>query len=226
MKTKLFLILFVVTFFAAKSQTSDTSFNNKSDLILSKIIKSLPKGWNYTAKSGELIIEKKDSVIVAGKALLGFAANKKIPQDTVLKYGHKSKSRIIYKYTDRWTTEQTMTASSNNTKIYQQIKESPVKYKITNLFDNAKSSRCENVYTGKTDEEKKLVAQYEQEKSILNSKLILTPNYHTDYYSLFLVSTEGATDDMITVYPNDASLQLNDILNLFYELTEKSYMPQ
>jgi hypothetical protein len=226
MKTKLFFFFFVFSSFCVQSQTSDSIFDYKTDQILSKILKSLPKGWTFYEQKGELIIEKNDSIVIAEKAQIGVAANKKVSQDSVLKYGYKSKSRIIYKYSTRWTYEQTLNANSNNTKIYQQIKELPTKYKITNLFDKGKSSRNKNVYTGKTDEEKKIILQYEKEKGLLTSKLILIPNYHTDNYSLFLLSTSGVNNNFVTVYPNEASLQLNDILNLFYELTEKSFLPK
>jgi len=221
MKTYL-TILFVIALSACtKAQTPDTSFNYKDDFILAKIISALPQGWTFSEKAGEFIIERTDSVIVVNREQLQIPANRKISEDTISKFGYRSKSMIVYAYTPRWTFEQKSKINSNNTQIYQQLKKLPAKYKITGLLDRTKSSRGNDVYTGKTEAEKELVSKYDKEKSELMAKLIQMPNYNTDKYCLFLKSTQGCNDREYSVYPEKASLQLYEILANFSEMTEK-----
>jgi hypothetical protein len=222
MKTRLILLLVLGFSTILKAQTADSSFNYNDDYILRKIIPALPQGWTFSQKPGEFIIERTDSVLAADKRLLKVPANQKISDDTVLKYGIKTKSIIIYKYDARWTYEQTLQANSSNTQIYQLLKKLPEKYNITNLLDKSKSTRGNNVYTGKTEAEKKQVIAFDKERKELLAKLVQMPNYHTEKYSLFLKSTQGCNDDYFTIYPSSASLDLYQILTLFSELTEKS----
>ncbi len=217
--------LFAISLFFAftrclNAQVSDSLIND--DAILSKIIKSIPKGWVFEVKDGAFIFRKSDSVIIASKKLLNYPMSKKIPIDTIIKYGTKTTSYISYKYDKRWTTEQTMAAYSNNTKIYQKLKALPTKYELLSLYDKTLSTRGHVVYTGKTEEEKKRVKKFEEERAGLLSKITLLPNYHTDYFSLFLIKSNGCNDDDICVAPDNASIQLYEILALMQDFTEKS----
>jgi len=201
---------------------NDTVFNYKQDYILRKIIPVLHQGWTFTEKDGEFIIEKDDSIYIADRRKLNIPYGKKIPDDTILKFGTKAKSAIIYSYEKRWSFEQILAANTNNTDIFQQLKKISEKYNINSLIDKSKSTKENVVYIANTDKEKAQLEQYEKEKKELLSKLITKPKYHTEKYSLFLKSTYGCNNDFFSVYPAEASIQLYDILILFNELTEKS----
>jgi hypothetical protein len=221
MKT-IIIILIAFISSALNAQSTDTSFNYNDDYILRKIIPALPMGWTFSQQKGEFIIDRTDSVTIVDKRILKIPNYQKVQDDTILKYGHKAKSVIIYKYDNRWTIEKTLSANTNNIEIYQQLNKLPDKYGITDLLDKSKSSRGNNVYTGNTEKEKQLIKQFEAEKNELLSKLILMPYYNTEKYSLFLKSTYGCIDDFYSVYPSKASLELYQILALFSELTEKN----
>jgi hypothetical protein len=222
MKTRLILLIAIAFSTLIKAQTTDTSFNYNDDYVLRKIIPALPQGWTFSQKPGEFIIERTDSVLEGDKRLFKIPVNRKMSDDSVLKFGTKTKSIIVYKYDTRWTYEQTLKANSNNTQIYQLLKKLPEKFNITKLVDKSKTTRGNIVYTGKTDEEKKLVIAFEKERNELLAKLVQMPNYHTEKYSLFLYSTQGCDDDYFTIYPSSASYELYTIITLVSELTEKS----
>jgi len=205
-----------------RAQQSDSSFNYENDYILKKIVQVLPKGWSFYENNGKLIIEKNDSVTILDKKVLHIPYNHKPSDDTILKYGERTKSQIIYKFEPRWSFEQTVSANSNNIPIYKEISNLPEKYKITGLIDKSQSTRVKKVYTGNTKEEKNRILQYEKEKDSLTSKIVLQPNYNTEKYSLFLLSVKGGDYENFSMYPKEALIQLYDILNLFNELTEKS----
>jgi hypothetical protein len=222
MKTKLFLLFFFLIFISSiNAQSIDTSKSYLNDNILNRIIPALPQGWSFYDKTGEFCIELADSVLIADKSKLNVANNKKIQDDSIIKFGFKTKSMITFRYESRWTYEQSMKAKSSNLQVYQLLKKLPEKYKITSLLDKTKSTRGNNVYTGTTNEEKELVKKYEKEKSELLAKIIATPSYNTENYSLFLQSTQGCSDDYYSVYPASSSVQLYQILALFSELAEK-----
>lgn len=221
MKKCILAISFLIAFSTiSNAQVADSLINE--DVILSKIIKSIPKGWVFEVKKDQFIFIKSDSVIIASKKQINYPMTKKIPYDTIIKYGSKTTSYIAYKFDKRWTTEQTMAAYSNNTKIYQKLKELPKKYELTLLYDKTLTTRGNVVYTGKTDDEKKRVKKFEEEKAGLLSKITLLPNYHTDYFSLFLIKSNGCNDDDICVAPDNASIQLYEILAIIQDFTEKS----
>ncbi len=222
MKTRLILLFLIAVSNFVEAQIKDTSFSYKDDYVLHKIIPALPQGWTFSQKPGEFIIERNDSVLAGDKRQMKIPTNQKIPDDSIFKYGYKTKSIIVFNYDSRWAYEKTLKVNSNNTQIYQLLKMLPEKYKVTKLLDKSKSTRGNNVYTGKTDEEKKQVMDFEKERNQLLAKLVQMPNYHTEKYSLFLKSTSGCNDDYFSIYPSEASLQLYQILALFSELTEKS----
>ena len=226
----LFSFLLCVVLFTAKAQkedslkvNKDSVFNYTQDYILRKLVPVLPLGWAFKAKNNQFIIYRIDSVHIADKTIFNIPKNKKLSDDTIIIYGLKTQSKIIYRYENRWTTEQNMKANSNNTPIFIQLSKLPEKYNITKLADKSKSSRENTVYTGKTEEEKDLINLFEKERLELRKKLIQKPIYHTEKYSLFLISTTGGNDSNFSVYPEIASNELYSILTLFFELTEKSY---
>jgi len=225
----LFLLILFIGFNSYAQNNDSTSLkidsvlNYKDDYILRKIVPVLPLGWTFEAKNNEFIISKIDSVYIADKTIFNVPRNKKLSDDTIIIYGIKTQSKIIYRYENRWTTEQNMKANSNNTPIFIQLSKLPEKYNITKLVDKSKSSRENTVYTGKTEEEKDLINLFEKERLELRKKLIQKPIYHTEKYSLFLISTTGGNDSNFSVYPDNASNELYSILTLFFELTEKSF---
>jgi GR25 family glycosyltransferase involved in LPS biosynthesis len=221
MKTVLIVICSIFLSLSLKSQNADTISTFNDDYILKKLIPAIPMGWNIIKTDSEIIIKRKDSIFIADRRKLNIPMFKKISDDTILKYGTKSAGKIILRYENRWTEEQKINAKSNNIQIYQQMSKLPGKYNIYNLKDKTKSTKQETVYTGNTDKEKELIKQFENEKNELVAKLINFPKYNTEKYSLFLKSTIGCDDEYISVYPSSASIELYNILTLFFELTEK-----
>lgn len=222
MKTKTVIFYLISLSFSLKAISQDSTFNFKDDYIFRKLIPALPQNWKFYEMDSQFFIERTDSVTIVDKRSLNIPNNQKIPDDTILKYGSKIKSIIIYKYEKRWPYEQILAAKSNNIQIYQQLKKLPEKYKISNFIDKSKSNKFNIVYTGSNEKETQLIEQYEKEKNDLEFRLITLPNYHTEKYSLFLKSIIGCNDENYSVIPSAASLQLYDILTLFRELTEKS----
>ncbi len=231
MKTRIsFISLFILLVpFVIKSQVTDnvSKFLYENDSIIKRFVKVLPSSWTFSASDSTIIISKNDSVIIAARKLLHFAGGKgkgiALPLDTILKYGHKGKSEIIYKYEPRWTDEQKLSAQSNNNEISQQIDALPGKYGITYLLDKSKSSDRNNVYTGHNANEIQLVKKFETEKNQLLSKMIALPTNNTVKYSFFFKSISGYNDNNNLVYPLEAYQQFYDLRSLFNQLTEPAY---
>ncbi|MFA5783139.1 MAG: hypothetical protein WC868_12805 [Bacteroidales bacterium] len=222
MKKLLFIIItFIISSRFSYTQNSDTtSLHFHEDSILNKIITSIPKGWIVSTKNGEIIFEKTDSVLILNEDRYNTQNINKTKAERIERiktHGIKGKSRLVLKYENRWTYEKILTVKNTNTYVYQEIKKLPEKYKIANLYDKTLSSRETAIYTGVTQKEKDQISKYEKEKKELLSNTIVLPNYNTEKYSFFTKSMSGYNDNTHDIYPEEASLQLFQILTLFIE---------
>jgi hypothetical protein len=228
MKTKISFIsiLILLAPVLLKSQVTDTmkKFSYADDSILKRFVNALPSIWSFSADDSTIIISRKDSVIITDRKLLHFIGGKGsvLQMDSILKYGHKGKTEMVYRYEPRWTEEQKLSANSTNNEINQQLAGLPAKYGISYLLDKSKSTNQNDIYTGHTAKEIQLVKQFESEKSQLLAKIIALPTNNTDKYSLFLKSIKGVNNSYYYVYPIEAYQQYYDIYALFNQLTEKT----
>ena len=92
---------------------------------------------------------------------------------------------------------------------------------ISALKDIVLSSKDKAVYTPKTETDKKRILDYYKEREMLQSKIIKLPDFSSQKYSLFIISTTGCNDDNHLVYPDEASVELYGILNFLREVCGK-----
>jgi len=195
----------------------------KNDNTLSQIESVLPKGWFMYINNDNIIIEKKDSI----KAVKVFRFNsplikmEKAERDAYIrKEGYFCKSRIIYRYEPIWDVNRIIEAKSSNDAIYAQYKNLPEKHKISDLKKTG-GRNTNATYQPRNEVDKKNIKAYEEEKLLLEKKIIKLPNFSTNTYSLFFISREGYDDDNHIISPESASIELFTIENLFRELCGK-----
>ena len=98
----------------------------------------------------------------------------------------------------------------------------PEKFNITALANGTQMGKGGGVvYIGNTTEEKDRIAQYEKEMENLWKQITVIPNYHSEIYSLFLITKEGWNDDFHWVYPQEASNEVLSVEMYFIELCGK-----
>ena len=123
------------------AQIADSSFLMKEDYILKKIIPSLPQGWTFTATNGTLTLQRTDSIFEVEKKIFHVKSYLAVAADTIVKFGKKSVSQIIYHYEPRWTFEKILAAKSANVGLYQKLAKLPEKHHVSELLDKINSTK-------------------------------------------------------------------------------------
>lgn len=220
-RTLIFISLFI--FFNISFGQVDSSFKSTlNDTVLNKIYSFFPKGWTVLEGKNHIIFQRPDSVYILEEYRFGSTHSgetKAERNERIMKEGKKGVSRIILRYENRWNYTKTLTSRNNNIYHTQKIQKLPEKYKITSLYNKELSTKQNPVYIGTTDKEKEAVKKFEKEHAEIMAKITTLPNYNSEKYSFFLVSTEGCNDDNHFVIPDEASLQLYKILSLFFEFS-------
>jgi hypothetical protein len=204
------------------SQTNSIS----EDSVIIKIMHMMPKGWFIYEKENLLVFEKQDTVWVLEEKQKNspVTAETKDEKNTrIKKFGKAEKSKITYRYEEKWSNDKIKQAMTANDSIYKEIHQLPKKYNIENLRDKIQSSREVNVYVGKTDKEKQAVSLYEKEKTLLDKKVVQIPSFNTKNFSLTFINAIGCNDGLHIVYPDAISQENYQIRTLFYEFTQYNY---
>ncbi len=219
------LILFTFNMTSVTAQSSEEEIAKepyRSDAIIRMIIYYLPSGWTFSESNGYFIIQKTDSIWVLEEDPLSNPSEKKEEKNKRIQVtGKKTVANIIIKYEKKWEFIRVQEVSLNNLSVTNEIKALPEKYKISHLKDMKLSTKNKIVYSPVTQEDVKLIEDYYAEKKRLEAKLIISPDYSTQQFSLFIVSKTGCIDKNHLVYPESASMECYTILALIREVCGK-----
>lgn len=194
----------------------------RADGNINLILNNLPEGWAFKEDKENFIIYRKDSVFVLIENRINTPIeNKEIRISRIKEHGVKTLAEIIIRYENKWDFLKIQEAQLKNAATIGEISKLPEKYNITSLLDPKLSRKNLPVYTAKNEKEKLNIADYYKEKGYLEKKLIRIPDYNSQLYSLFNVSTSGKEDDSHLVFPVEASIELYTILTLFREACGK-----
>lgn len=201
-------------------QAQDTTDVISNDNILRLIRSVVPPGWIMRADSDLIIVQRIEQVwILEGNRLNAPAGETREQRmDRVQSKGQKSTAFISFHYEPIWDPMRIEESMSFNAGIYAKIKALPERHGIVELYNPALSSRTEKVYTPKTPKDEVNIAAYHRERAELLASLIRMPDHNTEKYSLFLIEKQGGDDQFTTVFPEEASIELNTIHMLFREL--------
>lgn len=220
--------MFVCSFFfifESQAQWSEEEVEKKgyiSDDIINIIINHLPDGWDFVDENGFFIFQRKDSIWELAESASKITGEKKPEKNKRIQAeGKKTIAKIILKYEQKWDFLKIQEASISNQKINNEILNLPEKHKITGLKDLKLSSKEGIVYTPKTENDKKKIAEYYKEKKLLEEKIIRLPDMSSQKYSLFIISKAGGNDESHIVFPEEASLEVYTILSLCREVCGK-----
>jgi len=224
MKKIFFIALFCgIPFLTLQSQKKKTDDIDK-DATLKISKKSIPKSWECYQENDKFILERKDTTWILFENRLNAPLtneSKQARNARIKKNGVIGKSRLVFRYETKWDAAKLIKATTHNDEIYKQMLQLPEKYNIKNLASGSEIGKGTIVYVGKTTEEKDRIAKYDSEMAELWKKVIVVPNYHSEKYSLFLITKEGLNDDFHWVYPQEASNEVLNVEMYFIELCGK-----
>lgn len=130
-------------------------------------------------------------------------------------------ARIKFRLEPLWSIYKVDDAFSKNTMVQAQIDKLPKKFKITHLIDFIQSDTFDIESPTLTSNEKKNIERYFEEKTKLESQLILMPAYHTTYYTLFLIDVFPEIKDIELYTPPGILQNMNDIFDAFNKYAGK-----
>lgn len=221
----LLMVIFFILHNVSYSQNADTSLLQMyNDTILKKIFEFIPKGWAISVNNDQLVFERADSVLILTEDRYNDQNLKKTKfekTERIKSLGKKGKSRIVLRFENIWSPEKILAGKNVASFIYQDLKKLPAKYGITNLYDTTLSTRENSVYTGVSEKEKKQVEKYEKAKKELLLNFVQLPNFNTEKYSFFITSKSGFNDNTHSIYPEEASSELYQILTIFVEYSKR-----
>lgn len=224
MKRALFLFLMIIIspFYSVLCQTTPAKSDSiwfKGDSILNLIVSKLPAGWGVKNDSNKLVFTRKDSIwkLDENRGNMKGLSKEQIHQ-RIKENGTKTNCYIIFSFEPKWTLDDMLMASYNNTLYGEEINKLSEKYSISQYEDKENSTRFHKVYKAKDAKEQKIINAYNKEKKSLTSQLKKIPDYHTSKFSIFLNEMHGYNDNEILIFPDEASQELFKVKNLFDEI--------
>lgn len=182
----------------------------------------MPSGWTFSESNDCFIIQKTDSIWELEGNYMNLPPEKKEDRNKRIQAdGKKTVANIVIRHEKKWDFLKVQEVSYKNLSINNEINALSNKYKISHLKDTKLTTKERIVYTPVTKEDVKLIENYYAEKKKLEAKLISSPDYSTQQYSLFIVSKSGCIDETHLVYPDKASLECYTILALIREVCGK-----
>ncbi len=200
-------------------QTMNMSIKDPAqDKVLKQIHESLPEGWQMVIKQDVLEISRGEEITLLYQNSINAPLSLETPQqkaERIKKYGKKVKSILRFRLEPLWDEQKIQTTQEHNRKIHDEINKLPEKLNITHLYNTFLSSKGQVYFNEGTEQENNRVAEYQEQKKKLESKLIALPEYSTEKASLFLMDFNGVSDEYQQVFPESADREGNTVLGLF-----------
>jgi hypothetical protein len=216
---KKFIILFFILFASCISQSfSDTIPDD--DRMLLKVKNLLPEGWSMLRQNDVLAIQRDELIYVLFENMINAPVSmetKEEREQRIIKYGKQERQKYVFSFYPKLSDGEIEKKKNFNDSINNIIFSLPEKYGIKNLLDKFASSKGEEYYTGKTDEENKRIEKYKSEKKSLAEELIRLPEFNSEKYSLYLDMVIGISDEFHLVHPYEASAEMYKIREILYE---------
>ncbi|HNW89639.1 MAG TPA: hypothetical protein PKN48_08235 [Bacteroidales bacterium] len=222
---RLVFLFFIINIFTYKTVTCQKSESEMhvglfmDDSVMNIITNKIPQGWEIKNENNKLIFLKKDSIWVHkdDRSSLKNLTKEQI-QQKIKEKGIKTTCFIIFSYESKWTFDDMLVATYNNALYNEEINKLSEKYKISQYEDKEHSTRFNKVYKATKAGDQKILDAYNEEKNSLLSKMKKIPDYHTTKFSLYLLEMHGYNDNNTLVFPDEASINIFTIKNLFDEI--------
>jgi hypothetical protein len=215
-----FAVLLAINSFLYAQQ--DSIYIN--DESLSKVKKLLPVGWKMINTNDTLIIEREDSAYVLSENRINAPESSETRDEInkrIIKYGRLEKPKFIFRFYTRLDSSEMATSKVLSITLQKIIYSLPEKYEIGHLIDKFAMSKGEEVYIGKTSDEKERIENYYKEKNKLFSEIPRLPDFNSEKYSLYLDMIIGMEDQLHLIYPYEVSGEIYKINNILNENLEK-----
>ena len=190
------------------------AFSITADAALVKLQKSLPKGWTMKITGDQLVIRSQTDVWVLYENRINAPdtnESEALRTARIMKYGKKMPSSIELRLEKKWDAARLDAARAKNREIHRKTAALIVKHGLGPVFQgnskNTPGALAERQGLGEA------YRRYEKEKNLLEAGLIKLPEYESTLCSLWIVSTQGDSDEYSLVHPDAISMQSFAIRN-------------
>jgi hypothetical protein len=191
-----------------------------SDIMLTKVKSLLPKGWSMSSSNDTLFIQRDDSAYIFYENRINAPVSRESREEInkrIIKNGFRERPGFIIRFYTKLDSSELATSKVLNITLQKIIYALPEKFDIEYLRDKFAMSKGEEIYTGKTDEEKERIEDYYKEKNKMLKEIPRLPDFNSEKYSLYLDMVTGMEDQMHLVYPYDISTEIYKIRELLNE---------
>jgi len=168
-----------------------------ADTILNQVYQHLPTGWQMSVDDTCIVVFR------TGKYAFVESDCGNLTADSLDKLPRTETALIRFLYEEKWGSERLFWTRETNDSINILLGFLPQQMGVAHLLDKDKSTRFNQVYTGKTKAEKDKVAAFYKRKNELNRQITSLPNYNTTLYSLRQRQQTGMQRPGNCVYPRD-----------------------
>jgi hypothetical protein len=120
-----------------------------------------------------------------------------------------------------WSGQKVDDAKLKNSHTNAQIAKLLKKYKISHLEEFLISDNFDINSDTLTENERKSIIRYLEDKAKLEQELIRTPHYHTTSFSLFILTIFPSAEDIMNYTPPGIVMETTNIIELFEKYAGK-----
>jgi len=187
---------------------------SENDHILVELKKILPKNWSLKIENEKLVITCSEMVYSLFENKINALNNNETSlqkEERFKKYGKRINPQFVFELKNKLSEKDINKIKSENNKINTAIAELQKKLKEIPM------SRKDGNYLPRNKDEERIVADYEKERSNLESKWMELPDYQTEKHALYLESEIGIETEYISIFPEKYSVEMIKIKNEMFE---------
>ena len=192
------------------------------DATLGRLRAQLPQGWSMALTEGELTLVRAAKVHALFQNMINAPTSMESEEEVerrVVANGREVECKLVYRVEPRWGPERRQQARDANAALFAQLEALPAKMGVAAL--RHRLFKGDEVFDPKTEDDKKRVAEYLQERKKLEEGVVALPELDTDRFSLFPKERSGVSDVYTLVAPAKASQEAYQVENRLRELCKR-----
>ncbi len=185
------------------------------DNTLKLIARFLPEQWKVEHRNDSLMFIYPESVYEMTEDLITDSIKRNKSRMSEVPPMKAETSMLIFHMEPVWSGDKVNEVNSSNSFIMSQIEKLPERFKIIHLIDTIHSDSFNLDSADISENDKKSIIRYFEEKEKLENDLIVLPDFHSALYSYFLIAFYPEPEKTYRYTPPHAMKELHGILELF-----------
>ncbi len=185
------------------------------DRTLDALSRALPDGWSLTQAGDTLTIERREPVWVLVENRINAPVTRETGDERskrIRAHGRPGACRLAWRIEERWSAAKLADARAANAEIDRTVAALYARFP-----DVSPSRKGDDFFKTQNADDEKRVQAFVRERDDLLARRRHPPDLHSERHSLFLVSREGADDEMHSVDPPGALAEAERVVRTILE---------